>query len=92
VLVIVMLAFGGIGSLLGPVVGAATFTVLEEWMDSFDEYRLIIYGSVILVLFLVLPRGVVPTVQRLVDVARRRAVRRAAAPTAQPPVDTLTHG
>jgi ABC-type branched-subunit amino acid transport system permease subunit len=92
VLVIVMLAFGGIGSLLGPVVGAAAFTVLEEWMDSFNEYRLIIYGSVILVLFLVLPRGVVPTVQRLVDVARRRAVRRAAAPTAQPPVDTLTHG
>jgi branched-chain amino acid transport system permease protein len=92
VLVIVMLAFGGIGSLLGPVVGAATFTVLEEWMESFDEYRLIIYGSVILVLFLVLPRGVVPTVQRLVEVARRRAVRRAPASTAQPPVDTLTHG
>jgi branched-chain amino acid transport system permease protein len=87
-----MLAFGGIGSLLGPVVGAATFTVLEEWMESFDEYRLIIYGSVILVLFLVLPRGVVPTVQRLVEAARRRAARRAPAPTAQPPVDTLTHG
>jgi branched-chain amino acid transport system permease protein len=90
VLVIVMLAFGGIGSLLGPVVGAAAFTVLEEWMDSFNEYRLIIYGSVILVLFLVLPRGVVPTVQRLVEVARRRRVDGASAPTARPPADTLT--
>jgi branched-chain amino acid transport system permease protein len=91
VLVIVMLAFGGIGSLLGPVVGAAAFTVLEEWMDSFDEYRLIIYGSVILVLFLVLPRGVVPTVQGLVERLRRRAGR-PAAPVAPSPVDTLNPG
>jgi ABC-type branched-subunit amino acid transport system permease subunit len=89
VLVIVMLAFGGIGSLLGPVVGAAAFTVLEEWMDSFNEYRLIIYGSVILVLFLVLPRGVVPTVQGLVERLRRRSGR-PPAPAAPSPVDTLT--
>jgi branched-chain amino acid transport system permease protein len=91
VLVIVMLAFGGIGSLLGPVVGAAAFTVLEEWMDSFNEYRLIIYGSVILVLFLVLPRGVVPTVQGLVERLRRRGGR-PAAPVAPSPVDTLNPG
>jgi ABC-type branched-subunit amino acid transport system permease subunit len=91
VLVIVMLAFGGIGSLLGPVVGAAAFTVLEEWMDSFNEYRLIIYGSVILVLFLVLPRGVVPTVQGLVERLRRRAGG-PAAPVAPSPVDTLNPG
>ena len=89
VLVIVMLAFGGIGSLLGPVVGAAAFTVLEEWMDSFNEYRLIIYGSVILVLFLVLPRGVVPTVQGLVERLRRRSGR-PPVPAAPSPVDTLT--
>jgi branched-chain amino acid transport system permease protein len=91
VLVIVMLAFGGIGSLLGPVVGAAAFTVLEEWIDSFDEYRLIIYGSVILVLFLALPRGVVPTVLALVTRLRRwwRA-RRARAPAAPPPVATTS--
>jgi branched-chain amino acid transport system permease protein len=91
VLVIVMLAFGGIGSLLGPVVGAAAFTVLEEWIDSFNEYRLIIYGSVILVLFLVLPRGVVPTVQGLVERLRRRAGR-PPAPATPSPVDTLTPG
>jgi len=91
VLVIVMLAFGGIGSLLGPVVGAAAFTILEEWMDSFNEYRLIIYGSVILVLFLVLPRGVVPTAQRLVERLRHRTGR-PAAPVAPSPVDTLNPG
>jgi ABC-type branched-subunit amino acid transport system permease subunit len=75
VLVIVMLAFGGIGSLLGPVIGAAVFTAVEEWLVSYDEYRLIVYGSVIVALFLLLPRGVVPTVERLVALARHRARR-----------------
>jgi branched-chain amino acid transport system permease protein len=68
--VLVMLAFGGIGSLLGPIVGAAAFTILDEWLVSFNELRLVIYGVVIIVLFLGFQRGVVPTVQSLI--ARRR--------------------
>ena len=61
--VIVMLAFGGIGSLLGPVVGAAVFTWLDEWLVSFIELRVLLYGAIIIVLFLGFRRGVVPTVQ-----------------------------
>jgi branched-chain amino acid transport system permease protein len=68
--VLVMLAFGGIGSLLGPIVGAVAFTILDEWLVSFNELRLVIYGVVIIVLFLGFQRGVVPTVQSLI--ARRR--------------------
>lgn len=71
--VIVMLALGGIGSLLGPVIGAAAFTILDEMLTSSNEYRLIIYGAVILALFLGLPRGVAPTVTTLVRRLRSRA-------------------
>jgi ABC-type branched-subunit amino acid transport system permease subunit len=87
--VIIMLAFGGIGSLLGPVVGAAAFTIVDEWLVSFDEYRLIIYGSVIVVLFLALPRGVIPTVQWLGERQRRRRARRARASAARSAVATV---
>jgi branched-chain amino acid transport system permease protein len=69
--VLVMLAFGGIGSLLGPVVGAVAFTILDEWLVSFNELRLVIYGAVIIVLFLGFQRGVVPTVQTLITRRRR---------------------
>ncbi len=68
--VLVMVVFGGLGSLLGPIVGAATFTVVDEWLVSFNELRLVIYGAVIIVLFLGFKRGVVPTVLSLF--ARRR--------------------
>jgi branched-chain amino acid transport system permease protein len=60
--VIVMLAFGGIGSLLGPIVGAAAFTWLDEYLVEYREMRLMIYGFVIIALFLGFRRGVVPTV------------------------------
>jgi ABC-type branched-subunit amino acid transport system permease subunit len=69
--VLVMLAFGGIGSLLGPIVGAVAFTILDEWLVSFNELRLVIYGVVIIVLFLGFQRGVVPTVQSLIARHRR---------------------
>ena len=65
--VLVMVAFGGVGSLLGPVVGAAAFTILDEWLVSFNEYRLILYGAAMIVLFLGFRRGFVPAVQTLVD-------------------------
>jgi branched-chain amino acid transport system permease protein len=70
--VIVMLAFGGIGALLGPIVGAAAFTWLDEFLIDYREMRLMIYGFVIIVLFLGFRRGVVPTVTGWFQRARRR--------------------
>jgi branched-chain amino acid transport system permease protein len=66
--VLVMLVFGGIGTLLGPVVGAAAFTVLDEWLVSYSELRPVLYGVAIVVLFLGFRRGVIPAVA---SVARR---------------------
>jgi ABC-type branched-subunit amino acid transport system permease subunit len=73
--VLVMLALGGIGSLLGPVVGAAGFTILDEWLVPYSQLRLVYYGVAMLVLFLGFRRGVVPSVERAVAAARRRRAR-----------------
>jgi branched-chain amino acid transport system permease protein len=70
--VLVMLALGGIGSLLGPVVGAAAFTILDEWLAPYSQLRLVYYGVAMLVLFLGFRRGVVPTVERILAASRRR--------------------
>lgn len=60
VVVVVMLAFGGIGTLFGPLVGAATFTAVDEILIEFGQLRQVAYGILILFLFLRLPRGVIP--------------------------------
>ena len=75
--VIVIVAFGGIGSLLGPVLGAVVFTWLDERLVSFVELRVILYGVIVIALFLGFPRGVIPTVQSVLAGRSRRRRRRA---------------
>jgi branched-chain amino acid transport system permease protein len=65
VVVLVMLAFGGIGSLFGPIVGAVTFTIVDEILIEFGQLRQVAYGILIIILFLRMPRGVIPTVASL---------------------------
>ena len=64
-----MLAFGGIGTLFGPVLGAAVFTIIDELIQDLGQLRLLVYGALIIALFLWVPRGIIPT---LGDLIRRR--------------------
>jgi branched-chain amino acid transport system permease protein len=66
---LVMLAFGGIGTLFGPVLGAAVITVINELILDLGQLRLLVYGALIIALFLWVPRGIIPT---LGDYMRRR--------------------
>jgi branched-chain amino acid transport system permease protein len=50
--------FGGAGTLLGPVIGAAVLTLLPELLHDLEKYRLIVYGGFILVTLYFLPNGV----------------------------------
>jgi branched-chain amino acid transport system permease protein len=65
VVVLVMLAFGGIGTLFGPIVGAVTFTIVDEVLIEFGQLRQVAYGILIIVLFLWMPRGLIPTLDSL---------------------------
>lgn len=65
VVVLVMLAFGGMGTLLGPVLGAVVFTILDEVLLEFGQLRVVAYGILVIALFLWLPRGLIPTVASL---------------------------
>ena len=65
VVVLVMLAFGGIGTLFGPIVGAVTFTIVDEILIDFGQLRQVAYGILIIFLFLRMPRGLIPTVASL---------------------------
>lgn len=73
--VLVMLAFGGIGSLLAPVIGSAVFTVVDELLRPFSQLRVTAYGLIVLVLFLGFRRGLIPTVIDLARSARLRTRR-----------------
>ncbi len=72
--VLVLVAFGGLGTLLGPVIGAAVLGYVDEVLTSSLQLREVLYGVVVIVIFLGFRRGVVSTVAALFDrfVTRRR--------------------
>ena len=56
-ILLAMLAFGGQGNLIGPVVGAAILLVIPEVFRFLQEYRMFVYGSVLIVMMLVRRQG-----------------------------------
>jgi branched-chain amino acid transport system permease protein len=55
---LVMVLLGGIQALAGPVVGAAAFTALQDFFVGVTEYWRALFGAVILLMVLALPRGI----------------------------------
>lgn len=55
---VVMVIGGGMGTLVGPLLGALVFTTGPELLRSSEDYRLIIYGSIIILVVRFLPEGV----------------------------------
>ncbi|MGD8984382.1 MAG: branched-chain amino acid ABC transporter permease [Desulfobacteraceae bacterium] len=63
---VLMAIFGGMGQLYGPVIGAAIFTYLEEFLVTrFPYYYMLIFGIIMLVAILYMPGGLVGLVQKL---------------------------
>lgn len=56
---IVMVVLGGIGTVLGPVIGALVFLGLEELLKGLTEHWMVIFGPLIVVMALVGQRGIV---------------------------------
>jgi ABC-type branched-subunit amino acid transport system ATPase component/ABC-type branched-subunit amino acid transport system permease subunit len=64
IFLLTIVIFGGAGTLAGPLVGAAVLTFLPELLQRFTDYRLIIYGGIIVVTLYALPLGFVGTLFR----------------------------
>jgi len=79
---------GGSGTVWGPVVGALLVTLLPEYLRLAAMWRLPIFGLFLVIVVVLMPRGLVPTV---VDLFARRADRTGPGrPTAaRAPADTV---
>jgi branched-chain amino acid transport system permease protein len=54
-----MVIVGGMGTMIGPVIGAVMLTFLPELLRGFGELRLMIYGLALTLVVLFMPGGVV---------------------------------
>ena len=54
-----MVIVGGMGTMIGPVIGAVVLTFLPELLRGFGELRLMIYGAALTLVVLFMPGGMV---------------------------------
>jgi branched-chain amino acid transport system permease protein len=59
--VLAMVLLGGQGTLIGPIVGSLVLTGLPHAIDLRAELRAILYGAILIFTILVMPRGIVGT-------------------------------
>ena len=62
---LIMVIFGGIGTLTGAIVGAAAFLLTEEWLSGITEHWKVIFGPLLVVVALFAPGGLIGVAQRL---------------------------
>jgi len=63
--VVVMVIFGGMTTLAGPIIGAIILTVLPELLRMAGALRLVIYGIALMAFIVWMPQGIVGAVRAL---------------------------
>jgi branched-chain amino acid transport system permease protein len=69
---IISVMIGGLGTLVGPIVGGAFFTILRDKVSSVVDWYFIVIGGVLIVIVLFMPRGLLG-LRRLLTRRPRRA-------------------
>jgi branched-chain amino acid transport system permease protein len=62
---LMMVLMGGIGTLVGPILGAMVFILIQEVLSSYTEHWMIFTGAVFVLMVIFLPDGLVGTARRL---------------------------
>ena len=73
--ILLSMLLGGRGTLFGPVLGAFLIEPLNEWSNNNlggGNSRLLIFGGLMALVVLFLPRGIIPTLRDLIESRRMR--------------------
>ncbi len=64
ILVVSMVVVGGLGDMAGALTGALVLSLLPQLLRDYPGWEPLVYGSLLVVILLLMPRGVVPTLRR----------------------------
>ncbi len=63
-IILCIVVLGGMGSIVGVVIGALVLLLLPEYMRAFSDYRMLVFGAVLVVMMVFRPQGIVSNIRR----------------------------
>jgi branched-chain amino acid transport system permease protein len=68
---VTMVVIGGMASIWGSILGASLLTLLPEWLHAFSEFEMVVYGLILMIVMIFLPKGLTRGVLDIVERSRR---------------------
>jgi branched-chain amino acid transport system permease protein len=65
---------GGLGTLLGPVVGSVSVAWLSQYLQALQDYRMVVFGPLLILLIMFFPQGIVGYFEARVSRRRSAAI------------------
>ena len=63
-LVLSIVVMGGMGSIIGVIIAALVLVLMPEYLRAFSEYRMLMFGAVMVLMMIFRPEGVIANVRR----------------------------
>jgi branched-chain amino acid transport system permease protein len=73
---VTMVIIGGLGSIYGSFLGAAILTVLPEFLRVLQDFDIIVYGLLLIIMTMYLPGGLINGLQKIVEFAAGKVGKR----------------
>ncbi|MFT5642590.1 MAG: branched-chain amino acid transport system permease protein [Janthinobacterium sp.] len=61
---VTMVVVGGMASIFGAIIGAALLTLLPQLLSSFEGWETVVFGVILMLTMIFLPKGLVPSLAR----------------------------
>jgi len=63
-MILAMVVLGGMGSILGVIVAALSLKLLPEYLRTFAEYRMLLFGALMVLMMIFRPQGLISNLRR----------------------------
>ncbi|PIE69201.1 MAG: branched-chain amino acid ABC transporter permease [Deltaproteobacteria bacterium] len=63
-IILCIVVLGGMGSIIGVILGAVVLILLPEYLRAFSDYRMLVFGAVLVLMMLFRPQGIIANMRR----------------------------
>jgi branched-chain amino acid transport system permease protein len=71
ILLLMMVVVGGAGTIWGALLGAAVLTLLPEYLRGLEDFEVLAYGAILMIVLLYMPQGILEGMRSLLGKGKR---------------------